>query len=136
MKITISKSDLLRGETITPGWYEAIVEKVVVAAPKSGGDSLNFTPFYKIPSLDNRELKGNPPFNSQAMSNMAPFVAAIRKVNLKEVIDGLKADQGLDFDTDEATGAKIQIKIVNEPYNGRMTNKVDGFLPTGVQPPF
>ncbi len=133
MKIQISKADLLRGETINPSWYEAVVVSMVAKAPKTGGDSMNYVPTFKIPSLDDREVPHT--FNSKAIGRMGPFIAAIQGKPLKEVLEAL--DKGnLEFETEEAVGKKLLINIKNEEYQGRLVNKVDGFLPAGSAIPY
>lgn len=135
--INISKSDLQGGEVIPPGWYKAEVISFKVKPPKSGGDSLNYEPRFKIyakgSNVDEREL--NHTFNSQAIGRMAPFIAAVKEMPLKQIVDGLQGNT-LQFDTDEAIGKKLQIKIKNEPYDGRMTNKIDDFAAYDAAPAF
>ena len=128
--INISKADLLSSEVITPGWYKAEILSFQAKTPKSGGDSTNYVPRFRIIKKggpeDGREL--NHTFNSQAIGRMAPFIAAVMEKPLKEITDALDSGN-LEFDSDICVGKKIQIRIKNEEYEKRMTNKVDGFAP-------
>jgi hypothetical protein len=134
MKIQITKADLLRGETINPGWYKAEIISFVAKQPKTGaGNSMNYVPTFKLPELDDRELPFT--FNSQAIGRMGPMIAALRDKPLTDIVKALESG-ALDFDTDEAIGAKLYIHIVNEPYEGRLTNKVDNYLPITATIPF
>jgi hypothetical protein len=113
------------------------VLSLVSKAPKTGGDSLNYVPRFKIIAKgkpqDGMEL--NHTFNSQAIGRMAPFIAAILERPLKEISEGL-AGNNLEFDTDDAVGKKLQIQIANEPYDGRMVNRVVNFAAYGSAPAF
>lgn len=133
VKITLTKADLMKGQALQPGWYKADVIAFKVKPPKSGGESLNYVPTFKIPSLDGFELDHT--FNSQAIGNMGPFIAALRNTNVKAIMELIKGGT-LEFETDEAIGKKLQIKIKNEEFQGRLVNKVDGFLPYDAVVPF
>ncbi len=134
MKIQITKADLLRGETINPAWYKAEIISFVAKPPKTGaGDSMNYIPTFKLPDLDDRELPFT--FNSKAIGRMGPMIAAIQDKSLTDVIKAMDAGT-LDFDTDSAIGAKLWIHVINEPYEGRLTNKIDNFMSITSTPPF
>ena len=134
MKITITKADLLRGETINPGWYKAVIISFVAKPPKTGaGESMNYVPTFKLPDLDDRELPFT--FNSKAIGRMGPMIAAVRDKPLTEIVAQMESG-ALDFDSDEAIGKQLYIHIVNEPYEGRLTNKIGSFLPITATPPF
>src|SRR5688572_17132917 len=98
MKITISKADMMRGQTIPPKWYKVEITNFVVKSPKSGGDSLNYVPTFKIPELEDFSLDHT--FNSKAIGNMTPFIAAIQNKTIKQVLDETKTGK-LDFETDD-----------------------------------
>ena len=133
MKITITKADMMKGQTIPPAWYKVEVTNFVIKPPKSGGDSLNYVPTLKFESLDGFTMDHT--FNSQAIGNMGPFIAAIQGKSVKTVLDEMKAGT-LEFETDSAIGKKLQVKVKNEEYQGRLINKVDAFLPYDATVPF
>ena len=133
MKITITKADMMKGQTIPPAWYKVEVTNFVIKPPKSGGDSSNYVPTLKFESLDGFTMDHT--FNSQAIGNMGPFIAAIQGKSVKAVLDEMKAG-ALEFETDSAIGKKLQVKVKNEEYQGRLINKVDAFLPYDAVVPF
>ncbi len=114
--INISKQDILRQQTLEPGWYKCKVSAIV---PKASKDklSLNFETKFVLDG-DERELTTN--FNSKAMGMAIPFV---------EAATGDKITEEVSIDTDKLIGAKLTIKVENEPYDGRLVNKVTNFLP-------
>jgi len=123
----------MKGQAIAPGWYKVEIVAFNIKQPKSGGDSLNYVPTFKIPDLDGFEM--NHTFNSQAIGNMGPFIGALQNKPVKQIMDEMKNGQ-MEFDTDNCVGMKLQIKVVNETYENRLVNKVDGFLPYDAQVPF
>jgi len=134
MKIAVTKADLLRGETINPGWYKAEIISFIAKAPKTGaGESMNYVPTFKLPDLDDRELPHT--FNSKAIGRMGPMIAAVKDMPLTEIIKGLESG-ALEFDTDSAIGKKLYIHVVNETYEGRLVNKIDNFLSITSTVPF
>jgi hypothetical protein len=125
--INFSEATLKQGQLIVPGWYAAEVISIDVKPPKSGGDSLNYVPTFRIVtkgSAFNQELMHT--FNTQALGRMCPFVAAVMEKPLKEIIASLDGGE-LQFDTDAAIGKTIQIQIINEEYQGRQVNRVNNF---------
>ena len=131
MKIELTKADLLKGSPIEPGWYGAEIVNYFPKPSKDGG-SLNHIFTLKLPKKDGTEIEHN--FNSKAIGMMAPFIAAIQEKPIKEIIDAM-GNNTLAFDTDTVIGMKIQVKIKNEQFEGRLLNKVDGFLPYSAQIP-
>ncbi len=123
----------MKGQTIPQGWYKVDISQFNIKPPKNGGDSLNYVPEFTFPTLDNFKMEHT--FNSQAIGNMGPFIAALNGKPLKEIMDSIKGGT-LEFDTDTCVGKKIQIKIKHDEYQGRMVNKVDGFLPYDAAVPF
>ena len=133
MLISMSKSDMLKGNPVTPGWYKATVKNFITKPPKTGGDSINYVPTFKLHTENEEELDHT--FNSKAIGRMAPFIAALEGKNLKQVLDEMETNT-LTWDSDSAQGAKLQIHVVNETYEGRLVNKIDQFLPYDAATPF
>lgn len=132
MIIKLTKSDLLKGQPIPPKWYEATVRKVE-HKPSKDNQSLNYVYTFIIPSADDAEIDHY--FNSKALGMMAPFVSAVLKKSLAEIIESME-NGSLDYDTDMPIGKKLMVEVKNEPYEGRLTNKIAAFLPEGAQTPF
>jgi len=132
MIIKLTKADLLKGQPITPKWYAAEIKKIEHKASRDA-TSLNYVYTFSIPDANDAEVDHY--FNSKAPGMMAPFIAAILKKSLAEIIEGMESGT-LDFDTDMPVGKRVMIEVKNEPYEGRLTNKIVGFLPEGAQTPF
>lgn len=132
MIIKLTKADLLKGQPIPPKWYEAEIKKIEHKASKDA-TSLNYVYTFSIPSANDAEIDHY--FNSKAPGMMAPFIAAVLRKTLAEIIEGMESGT-LDFDTDMPVGKKLMIDVRNEPYEGRLTNKIAAFLPEGAQTPF
>lgn len=133
MIVKITKSDLQRGKVLSPNWYRVLVVGHDVRHAKSDANSLNYVYTLRFPSVDNYELDIQ--FNTKALGMVAPFIAAIRNTNVQEIINSMK-DDSFDWDTDEALGKELQVKVSNEPWEGRLTNKVKEYLPVGATVPF
>lgn len=115
--LKLSKQDILRSVNLKEGWYKGKVAKVSVA-PSSKGNSTNFTYDFELEE-DGRLVALN--INSQVFSIY---------INLFQLLEGrqLPPDDYM-IDTDSHIGKKVQIKIVEEPYEGRLINKCVDFLP-------
>lgn len=132
MLLKLTQADLMKGQPIMPRWYEAEVTKVEHKTSKDGA-SLNYIYTFRVPAAKNAEIDNY--FNSKAPGMMAPFIAAVQKKTLAEIIVGMEGGT-LDFDTESLVGKKLQIEVKNESYEGRLTNKISAFLPEGAQTPF
>lgn len=132
MIIKLTAADLLKGQPIAPAWYDAEVVKNEHKTSKDGA-SLNYVYTFRIASANNAEIEHY--FNSKAPGMMTPFIAATLKKGVQEIISGME-DGSINFDTDVPLGKKYKIEVVNEPYEGRLTNKIKAFLPEGAAVPF
>ena len=133
MIIKITKADLMKGKVLAPNWYKVSVVGVDVRHPKNAQDSLNYCYTFRFDSVDGYELEHI--FNTKALGFMAPFIAAIRNTNLREIANAMSGDI-LEFDTDEPLGKLVQVKVTNEQWEGRLTNKIKDFLPANATVPF
>lgn len=118
--INIGKEDVLRSKIVKPEWYEAIVKSCNVEE-NSKKDANNFVTEFV--------LKGGPfdgvpitvYFSEKAVGIMIPFITAI----------GGKVDEnGGTFDPSRFAGKPVRVHVVNDNYQGRVTNKIDGYMPT------
>lgn len=133
MIVKITKADLMRGKVLAPNWYKVTVVGHEIKHAKSDANSLNYVYTFRFPAVDNYELDHT--FNTKALGFIAPFIAAIRNTNVTEIANAIQGES-FDFDTDEPLGKELQVKIANEPYEGRLTNKVKEFMPAGATVPF
>lgn len=131
MIINVPKSDLLRGQPIQPGWYKAEVVEFK-AAPSKDQQSMNYTPVFRLETPNQETAETN--FNSKLLSMMGPYLAALDGVPLKNYLDAVNG--ALVVDTEKHIGKKLQIKIKNEPWEGRLMNRIEAFLPYDAVVPF
>jgi len=135
--IKFNASDMLSGDLIPAGWYKAEIVGFVPEPAKKDPSSTNYVPTFKLinkgQATDGREIKTW--FNSKLIGMMAPMISAIEEKPLRKIVEEM--DNGtFDFDTDSAIGKKLQIKVKNEPYEGKMGHKVDGFAAYDAAPSF
>lgn len=128
--IRIDPDEQKKGLPLKPGWYSADVDKITqeVSKPKPNIPSgINQVVYFRVPdgSDEGREVKHW--FSSKAMGMAVPFILAKRNQPMPTDVSDLET---IDFDTDELVGKKIcKIHVINDTYNGMITNKIDGFLP-------
>lgn len=138
--LRIRKADLLKGTAVSDGWYGLMVRKSPEGAtkPKSGGDTLNFLYTFSILKDDGEvnenisELDHN--FNTGALGLMRDFIAICKGITVRELLDG--GDIEFDPEKESPVGLKLQGKVVNEAYEGRLVPKIKSWLPYGMEPPF
>lgn len=136
--ITFNKADFLKGQPLTPGWYKAKITNFEQKTPKGGSDSLNYKPTFALtipgrPADEMPEIEHT--FNSKAIGMMIPFIAAKEGKTVQQILDGM-TNGTYSFDTDSVIGIEMQIKVENEMYEGRLVNKIKGFLNINDTVPF
>lgn len=138
MILNFSKAEFLKGMIITPGWYKASIKTFDAKPPKGATDSMNFKYTFAI-TIPGRPEDEKPEiehiFNSKAKGFMIPFIVAITGKPAQTIMDEMTAGS-LQFDTEACVGQIVQVKIENEPYEGRLTNKIKNFLNEKADLPF
>lgn len=128
--IKISAEDIQKQQPIPRGWYPAKLVKFDVE-PNSKQDGINYIPTLAVEvpgQVEPRELKVY--FSSKLPVMMIPFYEAVCGTRVDKNAD-------LEIDTDNIVlGTKVLVEVIQEPFNGRMTNKMNNFLPGDAQPPF
>jgi len=124
MKISIPKSDLLKNRPLEPGWYKA---KYIKWSTKPSKDqkSTNFIATFEL-EIDGREMDAQ--WNTKLLAMMEDFVVVISQKPLAIDADG-KPTADLDFDPEEYFGNKCQVKLDNDPFEGRLISKIKAFAP-------
>ena len=126
----ITREDLLRGRTVSPGWYPFIVKNAEKGEAKTDGSM-------KV-DVELVVLEG--PFKdipiSRTFSEKAPGFA----VNYLESIMHKKIDpdKGGQFDFSATVGKKVWGYVKNDTYQNRLVNRVEDFRPLTegeTQPP-
>ena len=129
--IHTSKSDLMKGQIITPGWKECSVENAYAKQSKDGASVNYWITLAFVGDPDGRTLEHN--FNSKALGiSLQNFLAACAGKTVVEFMASLPKD--VDFDLEQAIGKKLMVKTKNEIYEGRPTNKIEDFASLGKAP--
>ena len=118
IKLSITRESLLRGTTVTPGWYKMEVKSVIQTAAKTDGSDMIKLVFCIVEG----KFEGVPIdqyFSEKAPGFAVPFIEAIqgRKVN----------PDGEEFDMALSQGRLLMGYVKNDEYQGRLTNKVADF---------
>ncbi len=126
MNFPISKEDILRGKAVKPGVYVLTVKSCKMGPGKSDPSSnvmaVNFT-IESGPAGDN-SFNGIPIdtwFSEKAAGMAIPFIEAVTGHKVPET--------GANPDFEQCIGRKVKAFIKNEMYQGRNTNKIEGFMP-------
>src|SRR6266705_4169369 len=140
MEINFSKGDLLAGQPIGPGWYKGTIVKEEIATAE-GKINYTITLNFDDPALSADERTVDHTFWNCVGSGkgfLRPYMASLLNKSLKEVTDGLDKGQnfGFQFGEGQNVGKKIQFKLDNESYQGRILNKIQGWLPYSMEVPF
>lgn len=126
--IKITKEEMLKGQPFPVGWYPGTLVKFDIESNKAG-DGINYIP--SIQFIHNGEEKIIKTwFSNKAINNIVPFY---------EACTGKRIDRKgeLEFDTDEIKlGTRLLVGLIQEPYQGRIQNKMNNFLPADAQVPF
>lgn len=137
MIVQIRKADLMKNQPITPGWYKGKVVKI--GKTEASGDRIDqpIEVNFEDPLLrqDDRTLE-HTFYNAltKGIGFVVSFAAAIKRMPVKTIADQLESGAAFDFDFEKCLGEDIQFKVINDTYQGRIVNKIDGFLPYDATP--
>lgn len=138
MIINIRKKDILAGQPLVPGWYKVVVSKI--GKVESVGDRIDqpITFDFEAPELkvDERDIEYTF-YNcvTKGIGFVVSFMAAVMSKPRQEIAEALESGKEIPFDFDLQVGKKLQIKLVNSEYQGRIQNKIEGFLPYDSEVP-
>jgi len=117
--LSATKTDLLRSKLVEPGIYPAVIK------------SVQQKPGVKDPSTVNTvftfHIVGGA-YDGVPIDFLIPEKAPGFGQELITILQG-KPWEGEPVDVDNAVGKKMRIHVINDVYNGRKNNKIDGFLP-------
>jgi hypothetical protein len=124
ISFSISKEDLASSRPITPGAYTVVMTSVTKGPGKNDPSSDVITFVFTIESGPDMKAVGVK--LKWWLSEKFPAAGA----TLIEALTGKPIPEtGIELpDFEVALGRKVKAYIKNEMYNGRMTNKIDGFL--------
>jgi len=119
--ITIHPEDVLRSKTIEPGLYTLEVKSYKEDKDSKSGAALYVFDFVVVDAGPYQGVPISTQFSEKAMGFMIPFIQAIGgQVSDKEART---------FDPNKFVGKKVKGNIVNDTYQGRTLNKINGYAP-------
>lgn len=139
MEINFSRGDLLAGQPIAPGWYKGTIKSDKVVIEGGRIDNVIVLDFENAALAADERTVQHTFFHAveKGKGFLVPYMAALLNKPVKEILDGLEKGTlyGFSIGEDKNTGAKIQFKLINEPYQGRILNKIETFIPYGMEAP-
>ena len=137
--INFTAKDVLQGQPIAEGWYPATIASAKLEKNK-GGDSINYVATLEI-HLKGIAKEDRPTvkhfFSAKFLAGVLPFVAAMTGLSRSEMEDKAKKGEPIpSFDFAATEGDEVIVKIKNELFDGRIINKIDGWVNKNEQVPF
>jgi len=125
INVSISKEDLLRSKIVKPGVYVLLVKDITQRVGKSDPDTQ--TTVFRFVIEDGPDKSGiGVPIDYYVGEKSWGF----QRDFLEKLFGKPIPDEGIgNLDLEPTKGRKIKGYIKTEKYNGRDTNKIDGFLP-------
>jgi len=120
--IKVTAADIAKNKNIEAGWYSAQITAISPWKPSKDKGSQNLEITFLIDGTDGKEI--NRFYNSKAIGMIIPLFEAIRE-------EEISAGEAAMLDTDELLTKQCDVKIAVDIYEGRPTNKIEGFLPYG-----
>lgn len=117
IRFTVTREDILMGQPISPDWYLATISKVWEKPAKGDGSQVVYFEFTINSDGPFKGRKVKTQFSEKAPSFIEGLVVAITNQPFEPGT----------FDMDGSVGKSCKIKIVNDQYEGRMINKIDGY---------
>jgi hypothetical protein len=113
----VTREDLLRGKTITPGWYVLLITNVTKGEAATDG-SMTVKVEHKV-SQDGpyKDVPVNRTFSEKAPGFAISFIESV----MHKKID---TDKGGTFDLSQSVGRKVWGYVNNEMFGGRLVNRV------------
>ena len=124
MKFDISRDDMLRSKVIKPGVYLVTIESITQGPGTNDPQSITTTVNLKVKDGPDRNAIGVPIrtwFSEKAAGMAVEFLEAVTKTKIPE--------DGAGFDMEMAVGREVKAYVGNVKYNGRMQNRVEGWMP-------
>lgn len=117
LKLNLTREDILQGKVVPPGWYLCNIKDVTQEKAKSS-DSWNYVLYFSIADGPHKDVPLKFWISEKAPGVVAPLI---------EIFTGKEMQAGVDYDLESMKGKQIRVNVKNDEYNGRLTNKVDGF---------
>jgi len=138
MEINFSRGDLLAGQPIPPNWYKGSIVKEELRKRDNVLDYI-ITLDFEDPLLAQDERTVEHVFFNfvKGKGFLIVLMAALLNRNVKEITDGMEKGEKFPFQFGEGqnVGKKVQFELFNDPYEGRLLNKIRTFIPYSMDPP-
>lgn len=120
--IRLTAADILKGELIDKGWYGLLIKGVSDWTASKDGKSVNVTVTFVVDGTSGKEI--DYVINQKGLGFHTALFSAIAGTKLKP--------EDIEVDTSTWAGKKLDGKVIQEEYNGRLSNKISDFLPPGA----
>ena len=121
LPFTITREDLLRSKTVTPGWYPTKVTKAEQAEAKTDGSTNTNIEVTITAEGPFKNVTINRTFSEKAPGFAIPYIQAVTGKRISE--------EGGQFDFQQTVGREILTYVKNEQYQGRLVNRAEDFKP-------
>ena len=119
--IKVTAADVLRGKLLDEAWYGLVIKGASDWKKAKTGDSVNCTVTFLVENTEGKEI--DYVINSTGLGFHVPLFSALA---------GKKLDpKDLEIDTSDWAGKKVDGKIKQDLYDGRLNNKIVDFVPYG-----
>lgn len=125
LSFSVSQQDLLRSKVVKPGPYVLTIQNISQGPGKNRPDTIVTTIEMIVDSGPDPEAVGVP------ITHWISETAAGMAVEFLECAFGQKipASGAQNMDLGKLIGRKVKAYIKNDKYNGKLTNRIEGFLP-------
>lgn len=124
--IQIGADDVLRSKIVKPEWYEATIKSCNMEE-NAKKDANNFVTDFRLTGGEFDGVVIRVWFSEKAIGFIIPMYAAVTGKPVEP--------KGFSFDSDKLPGKKLQVHVINEQYNSRLQNAIDGYRPSKASPP-
>jgi hypothetical protein len=118
----ITREDLLRSKTVSPGWYPLIIRSVEKGEAKTDGSMKVDAKFIILADGPFKDVPISRTFSEKAPGFTVSFIEAVSKRKIDP-------EKGGKFDLAMSQGKKVWGYVKNELYQNRLVNHVEDFRP-------
>ena len=119
--INLTAADIAKSKNIEAGWYPAKIVKVNDIKPSKDKASMNIPIDFEIKNQAAEGKQITVTFNSKAIGMITPLLKAV---------NGVEPEPG-QINVDTLQGQEVDVHVIQETFEGRLINKIDGYLPKG-----
>lgn len=127
--IKVSAQDMKKADKLPDGWYQAVIKEIKVE-PTKDKQGLNYNIYLLIDDKSKSGKEFKHVINEHAKGGLRPLWEAALSTDDEPF--RINTDSDYAFDTDEVAGKPVQIKMIREPYQGDLVNKIKQFIPSHI----